>query len=312
MGSPVGPLVSATDSDEDVLFYELLDTPDLEDSDGKATLHHRQPLGPDKRWARCWEPTHEEREDVELELEDLIGDPPLPTYGNARSPQATTYMLSPGNLTTTFTCLRVRVSDPSTASDTVNVVVRVTDVNEPPEFDKYAPTLLIVSEVVEEDAPTPDIIVWYSGEAVGSQMAPTPSPTRMLRMLRRTIHPSYTYSLSGADRSYFTFDENGKLSLDDNHKPDREEKRYYLITIEARSGQAARGLLTTLDVIVVVLDAEDPGEVTLSQREPQVGREVHARVSDPDGGVRDIRWVWQRSNEITVNDEGTTFGRVPG
>ena len=73
-----------------------------------------------------------------------------------------------------------------------------------------------------------------------------------------------------------------------------------MITIEARSGQAARGLLTTLDVIVVVLDAEDPGEVTLSQREPQVGREVHARVSDPDGGVRDIQWVWQRSGEITV------------
>ena len=36
VGSPVGPPVSATDSDEDVLFYELLDTPDLKDGDGQA------------------------------------------------------------------------------------------------------------------------------------------------------------------------------------------------------------------------------------------------------------------------------------
>ena len=42
--------------------------------------------------------------------------------------------------------LRVRVSDPSTASATVNVIVTVTDVNEPPEFDEDVPTVLSVTE----------------------------------------------------------------------------------------------------------------------------------------------------------------------
>ena len=42
--------------------------------------------------------------------------------------------------------LRVRVSDPSTASATVNVIVRVTEVNEPPAFKDDAPTLLSVVE----------------------------------------------------------------------------------------------------------------------------------------------------------------------
>ena len=43
--------------------------------------------------------------------------------------------------------LRVRVSDPSTASATVNVIVRVTNVNEPPAFDEDVPTVLRVDEI---------------------------------------------------------------------------------------------------------------------------------------------------------------------
>ena len=36
VGMPIGEPVSATDADQDILFYELLDTPDLEDDDGDA------------------------------------------------------------------------------------------------------------------------------------------------------------------------------------------------------------------------------------------------------------------------------------
>ena len=36
VGRPIGRRVSATDADDDILFYELLDTPDLEDADGVA------------------------------------------------------------------------------------------------------------------------------------------------------------------------------------------------------------------------------------------------------------------------------------
>ena len=40
----------------------------------------------------------------------------------------------------------MRASDPSTASAIVNVIVKVTEVNEPPAFDEDAPTLLSVVE----------------------------------------------------------------------------------------------------------------------------------------------------------------------
>ena len=42
--------------------------------------------------------------------------------------------------------LRVRMSDPSTVTATVNVIVTVIGVNEPPEFGEDVPTLLRVRE----------------------------------------------------------------------------------------------------------------------------------------------------------------------
>ena len=48
--------------------------------------------------------------------------------------------------------LRVRASDPSTAFAVVNVIVRITEVNEPPAFPDDAPTLLsVVENVVPPD-----------------------------------------------------------------------------------------------------------------------------------------------------------------
>ena len=66
-----------------------------------------------------------------------------------------------------------------------------------------------------------------------------------------------------------------------DHKPDFEEQSSYSITITARSG----GRSATLDVTIEVVDTEDAGKISLSQRHPQVGIELHATVSDPDGGV---------------------------
>ncbi len=120
----IGDPVSATDADEDILFYELLDTPDLEDTpdlgddDGDARftidsltgqIRVGKVLGAD--------PGATEDEDS---AEDLNGDPALPHDEDADEEDNSEYVL------------RVRASDPSTASATVNVIVTVTEVNEPP------------------------------------------------------------------------------------------------------------------------------------------------------------------------------------
>ena len=50
VGRSIGRRVSATDADEDLLFYELLDTPDLEDDGGDARFTIDSRLRPDKGW----------------------------------------------------------------------------------------------------------------------------------------------------------------------------------------------------------------------------------------------------------------------
>ena len=92
------------------------------------------------------------------------------------------------------------------------------------------------------------------------------------------------------------------LTFKADHEPDFEvQSSYSIIHNVARSG----GRSVSLDVIIEVADAEDEGEVALSQRQPQVGIEVHATPSDSDGGMRISRWVWELSDVITVDEEGT-------
>ncbi len=271
VGRPIGRPVSATDADEDILFYELLETPDLEDANGHprftidsltGQVRVGKVLGADARDHLVDDPDEREDEDST----SLPGSPALPD-GDAGDPGNSEYVL------------RVKVSDPSTASATVNVIVRVTNVNEPPTFDEDVPTVLRVSE--NDD--TPVVLGTYAASDQDSG------------------DTAFRYSVSGDDEEFLDIDSNGVLSLKGGHEIDYETKSSYSITVTATS----RGQSTTLDVTVEVVDTEDLGEVFLSQRQPQVGREVAAIPSDPDGGMRINRWVWERSAEITTDADGT-------
>ena len=275
-GTTIWRPVSATDADDDILFYELLDTPDLEDDAGhlrftidslSGQIRVGKELGADAG----------EREDEDST--SLSGGPVLPEGEDADEANNSEYVL------------RVRVSDPSTASRTVNVIVRVTGVNEAPEFSENAPMLLRVRENVDplvitlENGATP---VDANTFAVTDQDGSADGPDGY-------DDTTYTYSVSGADGRDFVFAATGVLSFRAGRKPDYEKKRSYSITIVARSGEGSRRLTAILDVTIDVVDAEDPGEVFLSQRQPQVGIEIVATASDPDGGVTITRWVWERT-----------------
>ena len=47
------------------------------------------------------------------------------------------------------------------------------------------------------------------------------------------------------------------------------------------------------DVTVTVTNSEEEGEVKLSSIQPAVETELTATVTDPDGGVTNVRWQWQ-------------------
>ena len=43
---------------------------------------------------------------------------------------------------------------------------------------------------------------------------------------------------------------------------------------------------------------EEPGKITLTQRRPQEGIAITARLSDPDGNITDTEWQWYRGDDL--------------
>ena len=273
VGMKVGRAVSATDPDEDLLFYELVDTPDLADDDEVARFTIDSASG-QIRVGKELGADDGEREDEDSS--SLAGSPALPGEEDASAANNSEYVL------------RVMVSDPSTASDTVNVIITVTQVNEPPLFAENAPTVLNVRE--NEDPPV--ITFGESDTPVDAETFAVEDPDGVATGPDGYDDTSYTYSLSGVDLKVLAISANGTLSFRAGHKPDYEEQSSYSITVVVHSGEGGRRLTATLDLIINVVDTDDTGSVVLSQREPRVGIGAYATVRDDDGGVTVKRWVW--------------------
>ena len=273
VGMPIGEPVSALDPDEDILFYELLDTPDLDD-DGDARFTIDSLSG-------------------QIRVGKVLGADP----GETEDEGPTSLTGVPGAPGNSEYVLRVRVSDPSTASATVNVIVTVTEVNEPPAFDDGAPTLLSVVENVDP----PVIRVGHSVVLIDAGTYAVTDQDGEVTGTDGYYDTNYTYSVSGADGDDFAF-ENDILTFKAGHEPDFEDQSSYSITVEAHSGEGSRRLSASLDVTIEVVDGEDDGAVVLSQRQPEVGIAIHATASDDDGGVTIKRWMWELSEEVTFNE----------
>ena len=287
VGMPVDEPVSAVDPDRDIVFYELLDTPDLEDADGDARFTIDSLTG-QIRVGKVLGADGEEREDEDSTA--LTGAPALPGDEDADNAGNSKYVL------------RVRASDPSTASATVNVIVTVAEVNEAPAFKDDAPTLLSVVENVDP----PDIKIGHSVTSIDADTYAVTDEDGVVTGSDGYNDTNYTYSVSGPDGDDFAFDSTG-LAFAEDHEPDFEDQSSYSITLVAHSGEGTRRLSTSLDMIIEVVDGEDPGVVVLSQRQPEVGVAIHAAASDDDGGVTIKGWKWELSNPVTVSPRGVPF-----
>ena len=161
----------------------------------------------------------------------------------------------------------VTTTDPSGAIDTVNVVINVTDEDDPPAItgDKTFTVMENATDAVETFTATDQ-----DGDEV-------------------------TWDLEGDDAALFEISDAGVLTFKDSPsfetKKDKDDDNVYKVTVTA-SGMAK----STQAVEVTVTDVDEPGKVTLSQPQPQVGRTVTATGSgDPDAGVEDEKWQWSRS-----------------
>ena len=160
----------------------------------------------------------------------------------------------------------VTATDPSGATDTINVNISVTDENDKP--------------------------VITGGEPNGYPENST-DPVATFSATDRDGDP-IEWSLAGDDAGDFAISDDGVLTFKDTPNfegpADKNLNNVYLVTVEATSdGQTATEALT-----VTVTDEDEPGKVTLSQPQPQVGRDLTAGLSDVDKPVQDEKWQWAR------------------
>ena len=171
----------------------------------------------------------------------------------------------------------------TTSSDSVDVTIEVTNVNEAPEIsggDRGA------AEVAFEES-MGDIAEGYA------YMAMDPDGADM--------DGDITWSVSGADAGKFNItaveDDTGGAVLKFKAKPDFENPTdantddVYEVTVVAAD---IHGNSDTMDVKVTVTNELEMGVVTLSRTQPRVGVPVAASLTDPDGSISGLRWQWYR------------------
>ena len=100
-----------------------------------------------------------------------------------------------------------------------------------------------------------------------------------------------TYSLANARTSHFTID--GPSSLLQVGAPlDYESRQFLHGKVIATDPSGAKDTIT---VTINVNNVDEKGKVSLSWTKPQVGTEVTASLTDPDGSVSGTTWQWSSS-----------------
>ena len=115
---------------------------------------------------------------------------------------------------------------------------------------------------------------------------------------------SIAYSLAGDDASLFVINtRTGQISVAQGTALDFETRSSYSVGARASDGRNGQA---TIAVTIAVTNVEEAGTVSLSSANPEVGVTLTAMLEDPDGGVSDVSWSWERSMNLT------TWMAIPG
>ena len=180
----------------------------------------------------------------------------------------------------------VTAIDPTLASDTITVTIKVVDMDEEPVIEKVAQLRVSgdASPMFDENQ-TGNVATYRATVPDGS----TP-----------------TWSKSGADSGVFTL-SGGVLSIDSalDYEPHSDANRdnVYEVTVTATAG----GMSRSLDVEVPLVNVDEPGTVTISPDQPsyRVGDVLSASLSEGDDETV-TGWQWARST--TASGTFTSIG----
>ena len=108
-----------------------------------------------------------------------------------------------------------------------------------------------------------------------------------------------TYSLKNARTSPFTIDRfTGQLQT--GAPPDYETQATYtakVIAADRLEPDDPSRATDTITVTINVNNVDEPGKVSLTWTRLQVGAEVEASLTDPDGNVSGVTWHWEKSSD---------------
>ncbi len=109
-------------------------------------------------------------------------------------------------------------------------------------------------------------------------------------------------SISGGAENLTAFNEDfvldtatGQISVKANGSIDFEDRASYIVVIEVTDSiDSSTTIDDTVTLTINVSDVEEPGAVTVSGT-ARVGETLTADVTDPDGDVTGVTWVWSRA-----------------
>ena len=112
-----------------------------------------------------------------------------------------------------------------------------------------------------------------------------------------------TYALTGS--SNFAIDNAGRITVASSATLDYETQASYSVTVSVHDGENAAGesdasVDDTIAVTINVTNVDEAGAVVLDTDAPQMGSQLTATLTDPDGGVTGVAWTWERSADRTT------------
>ena len=169
----------------------------------------------------------------------------------------------------------VTATDPNGLSDSIDVTITVTDVDEAPEIIVGGLAITGLSAVSYAEKDTGNVATYM---AAGPDAA------------------SATWSLSGADMGDFMISSTGVLTFsispDFETPADANTDNTYMVTVEANDGTNTAMKAVTINVTNV----DEPGAVSLSSQTPVVGSALTASLTDADGEITGMKWQWASEN----------------
>ena len=118
------------------------------------------------------------------------------------------------------------------------------------------------------------------------------------------------YSIAaGAGSNLFSIDQaSGEIMVTAGQLLDYEANPSFTLTVQVSDGKDASHNADdvtddTITVTVNLINVDEPGRVIVAPADPEVGSEITASLTDPDGSLSSVLWQWSRSEDGATNWE---------